>query len=157
MPLVTHAHTFLLAAAGALKERAGRAENEDREDRDDEAPQVVDAELALTSKERRKLEAKPRSAAAGGSLSFKGDDNSAAGRFRESAYVAVVAAEESGGGASSSAAAEGEPGAAPPSRVVFKAAPIGSKPKKRKPGAGGVPAARAVKNAKLLSFDEEDG
>ena len=145
---------------GALRRRAERAENSDREDGEDEAPIVVDAAEALTSKERRKLEAAPGSSK-GGSLRFKGEDKSAASKFKESAHDHVMERAR----AEEEAARQREAEEAAGGRVVFSAGgaskrdSAGSSKKKRSltnAATMGAPKAKAVKNTKLLSFDQDD-
>ena len=140
-------------ARDAAKKRA-RADENDREDGDDEAPVVVDATEALSSKERKKLEQKNGGS---GSLKFKGDDTSAAAKFQESAHARVL--EEAARKAA--VEAEEEEAKASGGKVVFRAKPKGAG--KRKAGADGSGSqkvgAKTLKNTKLLSFndgDEED-
>ena len=146
---------------GALQRHAQRErEVEDREDDEDEAPLVVDAAEALTAKERRKLEG----AHSGASLRFK-DDKSAAAKFVDSAHEHIVTAEQRQAEAAEKAAkaeAEAEAEAAASGKAhLFKAGAVrppklGGKRKEAAAGALVAPKAKAVKNAKLLSFDEED-
>ena len=150
---------------GALRKRRERLGGDDddlpdRPEAEDEAPLMVDAADALTAKERRKLEAPAaRVTVRGGSLTFKGDGSSAADRFRASAYDAEVAAEQAA--AAAAAAAEAEAAAAG-GKLVFKKrehgaveAAEGKRKQKQKLPGGGAPAAKAVKNRSLLSFDDE--
>ena len=157
---------------GALQRHAQREHGEqDREDNEEEAPLVVDASEALTAKERRKLEAKPAGARSGGTLKFKGDEASSAAKFAESAYERVAAEEAQQAEAVERlrvAEAEAEAEAAMSGKAhLFKAVGASASAQqklkgKRKHGgaeaAGALapPRAKAVKNAKLLSFDEED-
>jgi hypothetical protein len=140
---------------GALerRRREGRElEPEDREDDAEEAPQVVDALDALTGKERRQLETAPL---AGGSLRFKGDSDSAAARFQESAHKSIQEAAEA---ARRMAEAEAEAEAVP-GKMVFNANAGERSKKKHKKGADtrpGAPSAKRLDNSKLLSFAEED-
>ena len=134
----------------------------DREEGEDEAPVVVDEAEALTAKERRKLEAKPASHRTGGSLRFK-DESSAAAKFTDSAHSRVLADEErcaqDGEMARAAEAADEAAAAAAGKAHLFKAG--AQQPKlmgsgKRKVGAAKTPKAKAVKNAKLLSFAEDE-
>ena len=144
---------------GAVRRHAER-ENVEREDRDDEAPIVVDASLALTSKERKKLEDRGV-ASSSGSLRFKGDDNSASSRFQESAFdVAARAEQEEAERARRQEEAEAE--AASGKRPVFSSSAAHKAKKEKKRAAEGAAVAavakiKKVKNKNLLSFEEEDG
>ena len=149
---------------GALQRHAGIEDREEREDDEDEAPLVVDEAEALTAKERRKFEAKPGSSRSGGSLKFKDDDDSAAAKFTESAHDRVMAEERRRAEAEREAAAEAEgeaEAAAAGKKVLFKAGGVsqqlksGSK-RSKLDASSGAPRAKAVKNTKLLSFDEVD-
>jgi len=148
------------------KQEGERGEPSEREDGDDEGPLVVDAAEALTAKERRKLEAKPAGARLGGSLRFKEGDTSAAAKFTDSAHERVQAeaqrqAEEAERALAREAEAQAEAAAAGKAHV-FKGATAAKKSTgvKRKVGAtassGAMPKVQAVKNAKLLSFEDED-
>ena len=136
----------------------GDGEEHSDSDRDGEEPIVVDEREALTSEELRRLEKKERKAAArGGSLHFKGDGNSAEERFRETSAQAEAAA-----AAAAAAAADDDAGAGGPITFKAKAGGVASMGKRKKPrlsAGGALPAAKAVRNSKLLSFaaDEEDG
>ena len=157
---------------GALQRHARKEDGEqDREDNEEEAPLVVDASEALTAKERRKLEAKPAGARAGGSLKFKGDESSSAAKFAESAFERVAAEEAQQVEAVErlrAAEAEAEAEAAMSGKAhLFKAGGASAsaqqklKGKRKHGGAEGggavaPPRPKAVKNAKLLSFDEDD-
>lgn len=150
----------------AEKERErGERERDEREDKDDEAPLVVDAADALTAKERAKLEGKPRSHS-GGSLKFKEGDTSAAAKFTESAYervTAEAARRAEAERAAANAKAEEVAAASGKAHLFNASGALGAQQKlkhagKRKAGAeaGAAPKAKAVKNAKLLSFEEDD-
>ena len=157
---------------GAMRRHAEREERDEREDNEDEAPLVVDEADALTAKERKKMEAKPGGVRSGGSLRFK-DENSAAARFADSAHERVVAeerrnAEEAERIAAAEAEAEAQAAAAG-KKVLFKSASSSSAQQQQKlkgggkrsrvPGGDGASAPKppkAVKNTKLLSFEEED-
>ena len=129
--------------AGALKKREGQEEREERSDNEEERPQVVDATEAMTAKERKQHGSDSRAAAATGL--FKGDDT--ASKFSDSAHARHQAWEEQRHKRTSDEAADG-------GRPMF-AAP--AKKKKKKVAAGGVGASKAVRNAGLLSFgDQED-
>ena len=135
--------------AGALKrhrEKGGDDERSDRSEDEDERPLVVDAEDAMTSKQRRKGEAVDERAGRG-SLHFK---NSAKDRFNESAARRVQEAEEA-----APAPVEDDAAAATGSHVFSTAKVPKKKEKKKDKGLG----AKAIKNEKLLSFgmDDEDG
>ena len=148
---------------GAMQRHAQREREErpDREDNEDEAPLVVDEVDALTSKERQKLEGGGKKHS-GGSLKFK-DETSAAAKFSESAHDFVAEAEERRRAEQAEAEAEAE---AAGGKIVFKssakaASSSSSSSSKRKLGAEAgelkkAPKAKAVKNAKLLSFDAEE-
>lgn len=148
---------------GALQRRQGR-EEEDREDREEEAPVVIDAGEALTSKERRRLEtSKPGSNKNGGSLRFKEGDTSAAAKFTESAHERVMAEDKRRADAAEEHARASvltmEAAAAAGKAFLFDAGAAKEKKKKegkRKAGAEHMPKAKAVKNPKLLSFEDED-
>lgn len=155
----------------AIRKR-GERENEDRSDNEDEKPQVVDEANAVLSKERRKQEA---ISAKKGMHIFK--QASASERFQDSAFERVKAHEEAelrmeaekrrreeqAQGASSSGAVAGageatEAGA--PGKIVFnpkakRAGDSGKERRKRMKDIAGVSRAGAVKNASLLSFDDE--
>ena len=146
---------------GALKRRAlerGDEEPEDRSEDEEERPVVVGEADALTSKQRRQDAAgAAREEARGGTLKFKRAE-STAGRFEDSAAKRVRLAEE----AQAAAAAESEAQAAVPTDSAghtFSAGAASKKPKEEKKKlkrAGAGVGAKAVKNAKLLSFEEDD-
>ena len=141
--------------AGALKrhrEKGGDEERSDRSDDEEERPLVVDAEDAMTSKQRRKNEVVDERAGRG-SLVFK---NSAKDRFTESAARRVQEAEEAAAAQAPTQAEDDATAAANGSHVFSTAKVPKKKEKKEKKGLG----AKAIKNEKLLSFgmdDEEDG
>ena len=142
---------------GAMQRHAARAEEEreEREDNEDEAPIVVDAAEALTAKERKKLEAKqPSSAKLGGSLRFKEGDTSAAAKFTESAFERVQAEEQKKAELAEAADAAAAEAAAKAGKAVLFAG--SQKPKSKRKSDDGQPRAKAIKNAKLLSFAEDD-
>ena len=140
---------------GAMQRHAQREERPDRDDDEAEAPLVVDEADALTSKERQKLlHGKPRT---GGTLRFK-DETSAAAKFSESAHDKMAEAEERQRVEEAAAEAEAE---AAGGKIVFKSkgssSSSSSSSSKRKLSAEGkAPKPKAIKNAKLLSFEEED-
>lgn len=144
---------------GALKRheqrRGGDDEREDREDNDDEAPIVVDSSEAMTSKERKKLDKMS------GSLTFKGDDRSAAAKFKESAHARFMEEERKRKLAEAAASDEAEAAAAAASgKVVFRPGAAAEKKagKRKHAGAEGSSkvGAKALKNTKLLSFAEDE-
>jgi hypothetical protein len=141
---------------GAMQRHAARAEEEreEREDNEDEAPIVVDAAEALTAKERKKLEAKQPGAKLGGSLRFKEGDTSAAAKFMESAYERVQAEEQKKAELAEAADAAAAEAAAKAGKAVLFAG--SQKPKNKRKSDDGQPRAKAIKNAKLLSFAEDD-
>lgn len=150
-----------IEGALARDEARRREPSEDRSDGEDEAPTVVDEADALTAKERKKLESKPSGSRVGGSLRFK-DEASAAAKFAESAYSHVAAEEQRRAEAAAHAAqAAAEEAEASAGGHVFKAgaaqqSKLKGGGKRKADAASGVPKVKAVKNAKLLSFDEED-
>ena len=155
----------------AVHRHAEREQRDDREDNDDEAPLVVDEADAQTSKERRKKEKNEVTSdgvCSGGSLKFK-DENRAAARFVDSAHLRVMDEErrrvEVAERVTVSEAAGAEAAAAG-KKVLFKAGASSSAQQQRKLKSGKrsrllndgdlAAKAKAVKNSKLLSFEEED-
>ena len=121
----------------------------------------MDAAEALTAKERKKLEAKPAGVKSGGSLRFKEGDTSAAAKFTESAHERVLSEEQRKAEAAEralAADASAAEAAAKAGKAFLFSSSGAQKPKekKRKGDADGQPRAKAVKNAKLLSFAEDD-
>ena len=134
--------------AGAVAERERRSsEAEDRPDNDDEKPVIVEDAEAQPSSSKR---AHPV-VHASGSLRFKGDDgdSSASSRFRESAHSKVMEVQRS---ASEVQEETRDGGVGARHTFVSVGGPRNDAKKKRKHEGG--PA--ALKNKKLLSFDEDD-
>lgn len=129
---------------GAVRRAEKMPEREEREDNEEERPVVVDEEDAVVhSKAKGK---------AGGSLRFKGDEASAASKFCESAFERVMQAEreQAAPPPPSDAIAEAS------GKMVFSSAGAAKAKKRKADRAGGVSAGKALKNTKLLSFEEED-
>lgn len=126
---------------GAIRRADAQPEKEEREDREDERPVVVDESEARLGKERR-----------GGTLRFKGESSTAA-KFKESAYERVLQAERD-----AAAITESGPSDVGSSsqKIIFSSGAAQKKRKHDSAGKTGRPAAKAVKNTKLLSFEEED-
>lgn len=135
---------------GALKRKAEH-NPEDREDRDDEAPQVVDDAFAvLSKKERRAVDPQER----GGSLRFK-DTASAAAKFTESADRKIISEQQDERGEDGNSGRDVDSASG---RVIFNAgaAAAASSAAARQKGEAGKKKVKKLNNTKLLSFETED-
>ena len=129
---------------GALERHKDR-DAEDREDREDEAPLVVEALDALSSRERKKA------TGSRGAALFKG--GRAADKFQASAHRAVEEASINGSKKEASDVTIGVEEARG-GKMSFKSAKL----KKRAAAdpKSGQPSAKASKNTILLSFSQDD-